>query len=122
MIGKNSLNQEVWIFHLNILIERMKWHNENKKGALYLAIDGGNMEIAAILESKGAICTKREISRLGNKYTNFISFITNRRESANKKELVQGIQETSRNLPQANLSSQSMQQVEDDIGALQQQI
>ena len=40
------------------------------------------MEIAAILESKGAICTKEEIGRLGNKYTNFISFITNRRESA----------------------------------------
>src|SRR3990167_6606125 len=82
------------------------------------------MEIAAILESKGAICTEEEIGRLGNKYTDFISFITNRRESPNKKEKVHEIQEeASRNLPQANLllKDQSRQQVE-EIEALRQQI
>ena len=82
------------------------------------------MEIAAILESKGAICTKEEIGLLGNKYTNFISFITNRRESAKKKELVQEIQEKPpRNPPQANLplKDQFRQQVE-EIEALRQQI
>src|SRR3990167_9979953 len=82
------------------------------------------MEIAAILESKGAICTKEEIGWLGNKYTDFISFLTNRRESANKKKLVQEIQEEPpRNLPQANLPSkyQSRQQVE-EMEALRQQI
>src|SRR3990167_9509426 len=82
------------------------------------------MEIAAILESKGAICTEREMVWLGKKYTDFISFITNSRKSANNKKLVQEIQEEPpRNLPQANLPSkdQSRQQVE-EIEALQQQI
>ena len=63
-------------------------------------------------------------SRLGNKYTDFISFITNRRESPNKKEKVHEIQEeASRNLLQANLllKDQSRQQVE-EIEALRQQI
>ena len=91
---------------------------------MWLAIIGQNMEIAAILESKGAICTKEEIGMLGKKYTNFISFITNRRELAKKKELVQEIQEEPpRNIPQANLplKDQSPQQVE-EIEVLRQQI
>ena len=69
------------------------------------------MEIAAILESKGAICMKQEIGRLGNKYTNFISFITNRKESAKKEE------EAPRNLPQANLPFRKVR----DIKIKQQQ-
>ena len=51
--------------------------------AIYWAWD-----IAVILESKGAACTENEISQLGKQYTNFISYITDMRDSEkNKKEI-----------------------------------
>ena len=43
---------------------------------MYLAIERGYKDIAAMLERKGAKCTEEEIGSLGKKYTDFISFIT----------------------------------------------
>ena len=43
---------------------------------MYLALWLGYKDIAAMLERKGAKCTKEEIRLLGKEYTDFISSIT----------------------------------------------
>ena len=50
---------------------------------MYLALSMGYLDIAEMLESKGATCTKSEIDDLGEEYTAFISSLRARAAVSN---------------------------------------